>query len=71
MRVFARVNHIGWVHLWKTSRAFEDCEPSAHFFNGKSDPRWIETDLSDAQRTSLAAGSLTEIEDPGYFEDED
>lgn len=69
MVVFARVNHIGWVHLWTSRQAFEDCEPSAHFFNGKSDPRWQEMVLTEAQRTALAAGDLVELEDPGYFEE--
>ncbi len=71
MLVFARVNHIGWVHLWLTRQAFEDCEPSAHFLNGKSDPRWVEAPLSAAQRAALAEGELVEIEDPGYFREEE
>lgn len=68
MRVFARVNHIGWVHLWTSRQAFEDCEPSAHFFNGKADPRWLAVTLTAGERDRLAAGELVELEDPGYFE---
>ena len=40
MRVWARVNHVGWVHLWRSRQAFDEAEASAHFFNSRSDPRW-------------------------------
>ena len=70
MRVWVRVNHVGWVHLWRRREDFEAAEASAHFFNGRSDPRWLEADLSPEQRRGLEAGELVEIEDPGYFFDE-
>jgi hypothetical protein len=71
MKLFARVNRIGWVHLWPTRQAFELGEPSFHFFNGKSDPRWqgSESARSGDQRARLAAGELVEIEDPGYWDE--
>ena len=71
MRVWARVNHVGWVHLWRSRQAFDEAEASAHFFNGRSDPRWQEATLSPEQQQSLATGELVEVEDPGYFPDED
>ena len=70
MKVWARVNHVGWVHLWRRQEDFEAAEASAHFFNGRSDPRWLEVDLSPDQQAKLAAGELVELEDPGYFEEE-
>jgi hypothetical protein len=70
MKVWARINHVGWVHLWRTREAFDAAEPSAHFLNGRTDPRWIEVALSPDQRRELGAGELVEIEDPGYFLDE-
>jgi hypothetical protein len=70
MRIWARVNHVGWVHLWRTREAFEAAEPSAHFCNGRSDPRWLGMQLDAAQQRLLAAGELVELDDPGYFEDE-
>ncbi len=70
MKVWARINHVGWVHLWRQRADFEHAEPSAHFLNGRSDPRWLEAALSSEQRAELAAGGLVEIEDPGYFADE-
>lgn len=69
MRVFARINTIGWVHLWRTREAYDLGEASDHFFNSKSDPRWAEIPLTDADRTQLALGQLVEIEDPGYLDD--
>lgn len=71
MRVFARINHVGWVHLWRRREDFEDAQPSSHFLNGRTDPRWAEARLSAEQRTLLDAGELVEIEDPGYFADEE
>ncbi|HJV47657.1 MAG TPA: hypothetical protein VJ549_00150 [Geothrix sp.] len=71
MKVWARINHVGWVHLWRTREAFEEAEPSAHFLHGKTDPRWAEASLTSAQRRSLEAGDLVEIEDPGFFDGED
>lgn len=67
MRIWARVNHVGWVHLWRTREAFEAAEASDHFLNGRSDPRWQVAPLSPDQRLRLGAGDLVEIEDPGYF----
>lgn len=67
MKVWARINHVGWVHLWRQWQDFEDAEPSAHFLNGRSDPRWLEASLTLEQRQGLEAGELVEIEDPGYF----
>jgi hypothetical protein len=70
MKVWARINHVGWVHLWLHREDFESAQPSAHFFNGRSDPRWLEAALSDEQDQGLKAGELVEIEDPGFFVDE-
>ena len=67
MNVWARINHVGWVHLWRRHEDFENAEPSAHFFNGRTDPRWLEASLSPEQLRDLAAGELVELEDPGYF----
>lgn len=69
MPVYARINNIGWVHLWRTREAYDLGEASEHFFNGKSDPRWAETKLTETQRALLATGALVEIEDPGYLDD--
>jgi hypothetical protein len=69
--VWARINHVGWVHLWCCREAFESAEPSAHFLNSRTDPRWTQAPLTAGQRGALAAGELVEIEDPGYFADED
>lgn len=70
MRVWARINHVGWVHLWRRREDFEAAEPSAHFLNGRTDPRWLEAPLSPEQRRGLEAGDLVELDDPGYFLDE-
>jgi hypothetical protein len=70
MRVWARINHVGWVHLWRRREDFEGAEPSAHFLNGRTDPRWQGAPLSPEQRRDLEAGELVEIEDPGFFGDE-
>lgn len=70
MRVWARINHVGWVHLWRRREDFEAAEPSVHFLNGRSDPRWQEARLTPEQRRGLEAGELIEMEDPGYFDDE-
>ncbi|MGA2082740.1 MAG: hypothetical protein ABSH53_19295 [Holophaga sp.] len=69
MIVYARVNMIGWVHLWPTPEAYENGEASAHFFDPRTDPRWAEVQLTDDQRRRLGAGELVEIEDPGYLEE--
>ncbi|WLT33159.1 hypothetical protein [Geothrix sp. PMB-07] len=70
MNVWARINHVGWVHLWRQREDFEAAEPSAHFLNGRTDPRWLELALSAEQKARLEAGDLVELEDPGYFTDE-
>lgn len=70
MIVYARINTIGWAHLWTSREAFEDGEASVHFFNARIDPRWKELALTQDQRTRLEAGELVEIEDPGYLEGE-
>ena len=70
MRVWARINHVGWVHLWQRRQAFDDAEPSAHFLNGRTDPRWLSAALTSEQRSGLQAGELVESDDPGYFPDE-
>ena len=71
MRVWARVNHVGWVHLWRREEDFHQAEPSVHFLNGRTDPRWTGAALSPEQCSRLASGELVEIEDPGFFVDED
>ena len=69
MIVHARVNQIGWVHLWTSREAYEAGEASVHFFNSKVDPRWAELELSEQQQAQLAAGELVELEDPGYLDE--
>ena len=69
MLVHARLNHIGWVHLWPTRESYEAGEASAHFFNARTDPRWLEARLTDVQRAGLEAGELVAIEDPGYLDE--
>ena len=71
MIVYARINQIGWIHLWPTREAYEEGEASAHFFNSRIDPRWQEVVLGPEQRTALEAGELFALEDPGYLEDEE
>lgn len=70
MKVWARINHVGWVHLWRRQEDFEAAEPSAHFLNGRTDPRWQAAELTPEQRRGLDSGDLVEIEDPGFFPDE-
>jgi len=65
--IYARSNHIGWIHIWARREAFESGEPSDHFFNGRTDPRWSGVPLNPEQREALAKGQLVEIEDPGYL----
>ena len=71
MKVFARINHIGWVHLWLSRESYDAGEASAHFFNGKSEPRWRAASYDDETLRRLGLGELVEIVDPGYFTDED
>lgn len=68
MIIYARVNQVGWVHLWASLEAYEAGEASEHFFNARTDPRWAEVVLTDDQRRRLQAGELVAIEDPGYLE---
>jgi hypothetical protein len=68
MLVYARINQVGWVHLWTSREAFEAGEASVHFCNARVDPRWAELALSPEQRARLAAGELVEMEDPGYLD---
>lgn len=71
MKVFARINRIGWVHLWLSRESYEVGDPSAHFFNGKSEPRWLEAVFSDETLLAMARSELVEIEDPGYFDEDE
>ena len=71
MKVWARINHVGWVHVWRHQADFDGAQPSAHFLNGRTDPRWIEAPLTAEQRLALDAGDLVEIEDPGFFCDDE
>ena len=71
MKVWARINHIGWVHLWLSRESYESGEASDHFFNGKSEPRWKESVFSPETLRLMSLGKLVEIEDPGYFSDAD
>ena len=70
MRVYARLNQIGWIHLWLSPEDYEAGEASVHFFNARTDPRWQELHLSESQRERLEARELVELEDPGYLEEE-
>lgn len=70
VQVFARINRIGWVHLWRTREAFEAGEASDHFFEARTDPRWREARLTETQRLALEAGALVAIEDPGYLDED-
>ena len=71
MKVWVRINHVGWVHIWRSQADYDAAEPSAHFVNGRTDPRWQEVSLSAEARAALASGALVPIEDPGYFSAED
>ncbi len=68
--VFIRINRVGWVHLWLTREAFDEGEPSVHFFNGRIDPRWQEAwpALPRETREALAQGEVMPVEDPGYLD---
>ena len=68
MKIFVRLNHIGWIHLWLSAEAYAAGEASEHFFNSRTDPRWQELELSEDQRRRLVARELLELEDPGYLE---
>jgi hypothetical protein len=68
MLIYARINQVGWVHLWASREAYLDGEASEHFFNTRTDPRWAEVVLTGDQRNRLRAGELVELEDPGYLD---
>ncbi len=68
MRIYARINHAGWVHLWASREAYLEGEASEHFFNPRTDPRWAGVALTEAQKAGLDAGELVELEDPGYLD---
>jgi len=68
VQVFARINRIGWVHLWRSREAYEAGEASEHFFEARTDPRWREAQLDPGQREALDAGELVAIGDPGFLE---
>ena len=67
MRIWARRNHVGWIHLWTRPEAFDEGQASEHFFNGRTDPIWCALDLEASDRERLELGELVELEDPGYF----
>lgn len=71
MIVHARINQIGWVHLWLSREAYDDGEASVHFFNSRTDPRWAELKLTTDQCARLEAGELVAVEDPGYLQEDD
>ncbi|HJV89343.1 MAG TPA: hypothetical protein VJ623_03480 [Holophagaceae bacterium] len=69
--IFVRINRVGWVHLWPSREAFDEGEPSVHFFNGRIDPRWQEAwpKLPAEVRAALERGEVTATEDPGYLDE--
>jgi hypothetical protein len=67
MRIWARRNHVGWIHLWTHPDGFAEGEASEHFFDGRTDARWRQVILDPDQAAGLENGGLVEIEDPGYF----
>lgn len=71
MRIWARKNHVGWIHLWTRPDGFADGEASEHCCNGRTDPRWRETVLGPESLAALDRGELVELDDPGYFSDVD
>jgi hypothetical protein len=68
MQVFARINHIRWVHLWTSAEAYEAGEASVHFLDSRIDPRWRELVLPEEARRRLEAGELVALEDPGWLD---
>lgn len=69
MTIHARINHIGWIHLWATREAFETGEPSACFFDPKVDPLWLACSPPEEVTSRLAAGELVELADPGFLDE--
>jgi hypothetical protein len=67
MRIWARKNHVGWIHLWTRAAGFAEGEASEHFFNGRTDPRWRGLELAPSMLAALDRGELVELDDPGYF----
>ena len=53
MKVWVRIDHVGWVHIWRSQADYNAAEPSAHFVNGRTDPRWQEVSLSAEARAAL------------------
>jgi len=70
MKLWARKNHVGWIHLWTRADGFAGGEPSDHFFNGRTDALWRELELTVDVREALDRGELVELEDPGYFDED-
>ncbi len=71
MRIWARRNRVGWIHLWTRAEAYGEGEASAHFFNGRTDPVWQGVPLGPEHLAALDRGDLVELEDPGYFPPEE
>lgn len=71
MKLWARKNHVGWIHLWTRADGYAEGVPSDHFVNGRTDALWRKAELSEAARAALERGDLVELEDPGYFDAED
>ena len=67
MKIWARKNHVGWIHVWTRPEGFAEGEASEHFFNGRTDGLWREAALDAEARSALDRGELVEVEDPGYF----
>ncbi len=70
MRIWARRNRGGWIHLWTRPEGFSEGQASDHFFNGRIDPLWRNATLGPAEAAALERGELVELEDPGYFTEE-
>ncbi len=70
MRIWARRNRVGWIHLWTCPDGFAEGQASDHFFNGRIDPLWRGVSLGPAESAALEQGELVELEDPGYFTEE-
>lgn len=67
MKVWARRNRVGWIHLWTRPEGYAEGQASDHFVNGRVDPLWREAVLSPEAQAALERGDLVELEDPGYF----
>lgn len=71
MKIWARKNHVGWIHFWTRPDGYSDGEPSDHFCNGRTDAFWREVVLDPETKAALELGELVELDDPGYFEGEE